>query len=109
MLLLRHALASLFNYGTHMSRSHFISSHCVCGGLGYRGFGVKIETDSALEVRAKTPNSFELSTEITSRCPTGPLSAAVMSPFASKDSSSGVGDFGAQVNCAIAPVEMKNA
>ncbi len=23
MLLLRHALASLFNYGTHMSRSHF--------------------------------------------------------------------------------------
>ena len=67
VLLLRHALASLFNYGTHMSRSHFISSHCVCGGLGYRGFGVKIETDSALEVRAKTPNSFEFSTEITSR------------------------------------------
>ena len=67
VLLLRHALASLFNYGTHKSRSHFISSHCVCGGLGYRGFGVKIETTSALEVRAKTPNSFELRTDSTSR------------------------------------------
>ena len=66
VLLLRHALASLFNYGTHMSRSHFISSHCVCGGLCYRGFGVKIETDSALEVRASTPNSFELRTDNTS-------------------------------------------
>ena len=66
VLLLRHALTSLLNYGTHMSRSHFLCSHSMCGGLGYREFGVKIETDSALEVRAKTPISFELSTESTS-------------------------------------------
>jgi hypothetical protein len=81
----------------------------VCGGLGYRGSRVKIETDSALEVRAKTPNSLEMSIPSTSFCPMGALWAAVMIPLESKVSNNGVGVFGFQLNCAIAPVEIKNA
>ena len=81
----------------------------MCGGLGYRGSRVKIETDSALKVRAKTPISLEMISPSTSFCPTGPLSAAVTTPLESKVSNSGVGVFGFQFNCAIAPVDMKNA
>ena len=32
VLLLRHALASLFNYGTHISRSHFLVRTLCTGG-----------------------------------------------------------------------------
>ena len=81
----------------------------MCGGLGYRGSRVKIETDSVLEVRAKTPNSLEMSSPSTSFCPMGPLSAAVMSPLESKVSNKGVGVLGFQFSCATAPVEMKKA
>ena len=50
----------------------------MCGGLGYRGMRVKIETDSALDVTTKSPNSLERSTPSTSFCPTGPVSAAAV-------------------------------
>ena len=81
----------------------------MCGGLGYRGSRVKIETNSALDVRAKTPNSLEMSSPRSSFWPIGPLSAAVIRPFESKVSNKGVGVLGFQFNCAIVPVEMNNA
>jgi hypothetical protein len=59
---------------------------------------VKIETDSALDVTTKTPNSLERSAPITSLCPTGPLSAAMMLPFESKLRINGVGAFGFQLS-----------
>jgi hypothetical protein len=59
---------------------------------------VKIETVSALDVTTKTPNSFETTAPSTSLCPTGPLSAAITVPFASKVRSNGVATFGFQVS-----------
>jgi len=64
------------------------------GRLGYRGSRVKIETDSVLEVRAKTPNSLEMSRLMSSFWPLGALSAAIMTPLESKVRSNGVGDLG---------------
>jgi hypothetical protein len=81
----------------------------VCGGLGYRVSRVNIETDSALEVRVKTPNSLEMSSPSTSFWPVGPLLAAVITPLESKVSNNGVGVLGFQFNCETAPVEIKNA
>ena len=70
---------------------------------------VKIETDSALEVTTKTPNSLETRAPSTSFCPTGPLSAAMMAPFESKVKSKGVGALGFQFNSGAVPVEINAA
>ena len=70
---------------------------------------VKIETDSALDVTTKSPNSLETRAPSTSFCPNGPLSAAMMVPFASKVKSKGVGLLGFQLINGDTPVEINAA
>ena len=66
MLLLRHALASLLNYGTHMSR-FLLNDLCLCRALGYLYLREKIDIVSLLALTHNTPSVLDMTKPKASR------------------------------------------